>query len=156
LHILSLSKPATDVVQADVYLLTDRAPSLLGLDQGVQLKASEPASTSLLADLRSDKDSGWVPDQAWLTFLRVDTPAARLGHDLAIDATGAGRPSAVQAGYNPLSSAPPALTARFAPVAASPGDSDRWIATAVAAMAVAAAAGVALAVRARSRATHPA
>src|SRR5258708_7066362 len=33
LHILSLGKPATDVVQADVYLLTDRAPSLLGLDQ---------------------------------------------------------------------------------------------------------------------------
>jgi hypothetical protein len=156
LHILSLGKPATDVVQADVYLLTDRAPSLLGLDQGVQLQASEPASTTLLADLRSDKDSGWIPDQAWLTFLRVDTPAARLGHDLAIDATGAGRPSAVQAGYNPLSSAPPALTAGFAPVAASPADSDRWVATAVMAIAVVAAAGVALAVRARSRATHPA
>jgi hypothetical protein len=111
LHVLSLAKPATDVVQADVYLLTDRAPSLLGLDGGTTVQVSEPASTTLLADLRSDKDSGWVPDAAWLTFVRVDTPAAGLVHDLAVDASGADHPSAVQAGYDPLSASPPPVLA---------------------------------------------
>jgi hypothetical protein len=111
LHILSLAKPATDVVQADVYLLTDRAPSLLGLGDGTTVQVSEQASTSLLADLRSDKDSGWVPDLAWLTFVRVDTPAAGLVHDLAVDASGADHPSVLQAGYNPSSATPPPVLA---------------------------------------------
>ena len=41
----------------------------------------------------------WVPSSAWLTKVAVDGTAGQLGFDLAIDATGAGRPSAVDAGF---------------------------------------------------------
>jgi hypothetical protein len=41
----------------------------------------------------------WVPDRGWLTKVAVDGTAAQLGFDLAIDASGAGRPSAVDAGF---------------------------------------------------------
>jgi hypothetical protein len=101
LHILSLAKHALEPVQADVYTLTDRAPSLLGLDPGVRVQVSEAASATLLNDLRADRDSSWIPDHAWLTLVRIDTPAGQLLHDLAIDASGADQPSAVQAGYDP-------------------------------------------------------
>jgi len=118
LHILSLAKGAAAPVQADVFLLTDRAPALLGLDNGVSVRASQPASASLLADLRSDKDSGWIPDQSWLTFVALDTTAARLTHDLAIDPSGAGRPSVVQAGYSLASAAPDARVPGLIPITA--------------------------------------
>jgi hypothetical protein len=116
LHILSLAKVAVDPVQADVYLLTDGSPSLLGLDAGVRLQASEPASTSLLDDLRSDKDSSWVPARAWLTFVRVDVRAGQLTHDLAIDASGGSAPSRLQAGYDPVRTLPTAQLAGFHPI----------------------------------------
>jgi hypothetical protein len=106
LHILALAKVPEAPVVADVFLLTDRAPALLGLDQGVQVQAGQPASDSLLADLRSDTDSEWVPTQAWLTLVGVSTPAGKLNHDLAIDPSGAGRPSAVQAGFELAAAAP--------------------------------------------------
>jgi hypothetical protein len=99
LHILSLAKGALEPVQADVYLLTDSAPALLGLSAGVRVQVSEPASTTLLSDLRSDRDSSWVPDRAWLTFVQIDSPAGTLVHDLAVDASGASMPSPNQAGY---------------------------------------------------------
>jgi hypothetical protein len=103
-------------VQADVFLLTDRAPTLLGLDSGVKVEASEAASANLLADLRSDRDSDWVPDQSWLTFVRIDTAASKLTHDLAIDASGADVPSPVQAGYNPTGPVPAAQAVGLRPV----------------------------------------
>jgi hypothetical protein len=117
LHILSLAKIAAAPVQADVYLLTDRAPALLGLDTGVTVQASQPASDSLLADLRSDKDSGWIPQQSWLTFVGIDTPAGRLNHDLAIDPSGARQPSPVQAGYDPTLGYPGVQLAGLRPIA---------------------------------------
>ena len=123
LHILSLAKQGPEVVQADVYLLTDRAPSLLGLDPGVTIRASEPASPTLLSDLRSDKNSEWIPDQAWLTFVHVNRPAGQLDHDLAIDASGAGHPSVVQAGYLSATTAPSPVLAGLRPVP-SGDDSD--------------------------------
>ncbi len=99
LRILALGRGALEPVQADVYLLNDRRPALLPApDAGMQLAVSEPASAGLLGDLRADKGMGWVPDQAWLTLQRIDSPAGQLTHDLAIDASGAGRPSVVQAG----------------------------------------------------------
>jgi hypothetical protein len=118
LHILSLAKGALAPVQADVYLLTDKAPSLLGLGDGVDVQASEAATPSLLRDLRSDKDSGWIPDQAWLTFVRVDSSAGRLNHDLSVDATGAGSPSIVQAAYDPTGIVPSPQPAGNQPVVA--------------------------------------
>ena len=113
LHILSLAKHTLEPVQADVYTLTDRAPTLLGLDSGVRIQVSEPASTALLNDLRADRESGWIPDQAWLALVRIDTPAGQLNHDLAIDATGAAEPSPVQPGYDPPAAVPVAQPVGF-------------------------------------------
>ena len=87
LHILATGKPGSEVVEADVFLLTDRKPGLLH-GPGVTVARSEAAPQLLLADLRSDKNSDWVPQQAWFTYARVETPASRLNYDLAINARG--------------------------------------------------------------------
>jgi hypothetical protein len=84
------------VVEADVFLLTDEKPSLLG-PEAMRLERSEPASDLLLDDLRSDRHSAWVPEEAWLSYLRIDAPAAALDGDLAIDVHG-NHPSRVAAG----------------------------------------------------------
>jgi hypothetical protein len=110
LRILALGREASEIVQADVYLLTDRRPETLpqaerskGFDsnqRGLIQEVSEPASTTLLADLRSDRGMKWLPESdMWLTYIRVNETAANLKHDLAIDASGYGRPSPVAAGY---------------------------------------------------------
>jgi hypothetical protein len=122
LRILGLGAPAEAPVEADVYLLTDREPALLPAPieasgsseslvegvpegparQGLVLERSEPASVSLLSDLRSDKGMQWLPASGmWLTYMRVDTNAGGLKYDLAVDATGAGSPSPVAAGLSP-------------------------------------------------------
>jgi hypothetical protein len=110
LRILGLGAPAQAPVEADVYLLTDRLPTLLpdpiaatdapsSGHPGLLLERSEPASPSLLRDLRSDKGMGWLPSSnVWLTYLRLDSSAGALTYDLAVDASGAGHPSPVQAG----------------------------------------------------------
>jgi len=121
LRILGLGAPAAAPVEADVYLLTDRQPALLpapvpaggsispragaGPDgaqrPGLVLERSEPASSSLLADLRSDKGMKWLPASGmWLTYLRVDANAGDLKYDLAVDASGADQPSPVAAGLS--------------------------------------------------------
>ena len=99
LRILGLGLGRTQVVNADVFLLTDERPALLAPDPGVQVARSEAASTGLLADLRSDKGMGWVPDDMWLTFLQVDAPAGALQHDLAVSTRAGTLPSARLAGY---------------------------------------------------------
>ena len=96
IHILGLDKPGTELVEADVFLLTDEKPSLLG-PEALRLERSEPASDLLLDDLRSDRHSAWVPEEAWLSYLRIDAPAAALDGDLAID-VGGNHPSRVAAG----------------------------------------------------------
>jgi hypothetical protein len=40
----------------------------------------------------------WIPSSGWLTKVAVDGEASQLSYDLAVDASGAGRPSAVDAG----------------------------------------------------------
>jgi hypothetical protein len=114
LRILGLGATAEAPVEADVYLLTDLVPALLprpvspnaasligagGGSPGLVLEASQPASPSLLSDLRSDKGMDWLPrDGMWLTYLRVDSRAGDLTYDLAVDASGAGQPSLRAAG----------------------------------------------------------
>jgi hypothetical protein len=116
LRILALGRKASEIVQADVYLLTDRRPETLpqaersnGFDpnqRGLIQEVSEPASSSLLTDLRSDRGMKWLPESdMWLTYIRINETAANLKHDLAIDASGYGRPSPVAAGY-PAGAAP--------------------------------------------------
>jgi hypothetical protein len=91
-------------IKADVYLMTDHRPNLLPdpSASGLNLQVSEPATVSLLNDLRSDKGMGWVPKFAWLSKLRIDAEASQLRYDLAIDATGRGTPSLRDAGLAPF------------------------------------------------------
>ena len=49
-------------------------------------------------DLRTDAGMGWVPATGWLSQVRIDTVAATLTYDLAIDAAGRS-PSRVAAGF---------------------------------------------------------
>ena len=112
LRILGLGKAANETVEADVYLLTDLRPAMLPdpagrlASRGVKLAHSASATPSLLDDLRSDKGMGWVPSRAWLTKVEVDAHAGDLRFDLAIDASGAGRPSARDAGFAPFGPTP--------------------------------------------------
>ncbi len=108
LRILTLGQKPDALVKADVFLLTDRDPAILPLavspdglpnQEGLIRRVSEPASASLLDDLRRDKRMGWVPDHMWLSYIDVNQRAADLTHDLAIDDSGFGRPDPLAAGY---------------------------------------------------------
>ncbi len=118
LRILSLGKTGEDRVDADVYLMTDRVPTILPAatgDSGLRLTHTAPAGQSLLDDLRSDQGMEWVPEKAWLMKLVVDADAVDLRYDLAIDASGAGRPSRVAAGLDrPSGDGPSADTTALA------------------------------------------
>jgi hypothetical protein len=110
LRILGTGKAATDLIQADVYLLTDRKPVLLPAPfaNGMQLEYSQTASASLLDDLRSDKGMEWVPEMAWLTKIGINASASQLTYDLAVSANGT-VPSRVAAGLEvPTSPVTPA------------------------------------------------
>ena len=104
LRILALGKSEGETVEADVYLLTDERPALLPAPgslmaaDGMELAHSGRASDSLLTDLRSDKGMEWVPEDAWLTKVRINAAAPDVSFDLAIDA-GGGLPSLVDAGF---------------------------------------------------------
>ena len=98
LHILATDKFEEEVVQADVFLLTDEAPSLLA-GPGLTLERSEPAGDDLLGDLRSDERSEWVPDAGWLSFLKLEAPAGDLTYDLAVDVEG-DRPEVADTGLD--------------------------------------------------------
>jgi hypothetical protein len=103
LRILGLGRLPDEGVDADVFLLTDERPALLpgGGAQGLVVVRQEPASPRLLADLRADQGGEWVPPSSWLTYVRVAAARRDLTYDLAVDASGAGRPSAVAAGVAP-------------------------------------------------------
>jgi hypothetical protein len=101
LRILALGKTGEERIEADVFLLTDAPPVLLPKptgDNGMILGHNALASNSLLDDLRSDRGMEWVPTTAWLTKVVIDSSAKGLSYDLAIDASGAGAPSRVDAG----------------------------------------------------------
>jgi hypothetical protein len=98
LHILQLGLDDSQVVEADVFLLTDDEPQLLAGGPGLTIERNEPASDLLLDDLRSDVGMEWVPSDMWLSYLKVDAPAADLDYDLAISASEQGLPSLSDAG----------------------------------------------------------
>jgi hypothetical protein len=103
LRILALGKTGSERVEADVYLLTDEAPALLPAPRrvgGLRLDHSQAATTSLLDDLRSDQGMEWIPSSAWLTKIAIDSSAAVLSYDLAIDVSAARAPSRIDAGFD--------------------------------------------------------
>ncbi len=103
LRILALGKSESEVVQADVYLLTDQSPAMLPYPDGfngMSVTHAAPASDLLLSDLRSDRGMEWVPDKAWLTKIALDGKAPQFGYDLAVDVSGANAPSRVDAGID--------------------------------------------------------
>lgn len=86
-------------VNADVYLLTDTAvfaSDLAALDgespsgglvphaAGMTVPYQQRVSDQLFRDLSSDKNMGWVRRGSWLTYLRLDAPAATVEYDLGL------------------------------------------------------------------------
>src|SRR5262249_33623683 len=64
LRILTLGKVPSEAVNADLFVLTDKPPMLTPGPRdliGMRVRANEPASDSLLADLRLDRGMGWLP-----------------------------------------------------------------------------------------------
>jgi hypothetical protein len=100
LRILSLGLAKATPVNADVFLLTDARPKLLAGGRGLSLARDEQAPATLLNDLRSDKNMGWVPASMWFTYLRLNVPAGQLHYDLAIAARPGDLPSLRAAGVD--------------------------------------------------------
>lgn len=98
LRILGLGLDAAAPVEADVFLLTDDRPTMLVGGPGTELQRSEPASTQLLSDLRSDDGMEWVPPSMWLSYLTVGTPAGDLDYDLAVSTHVQAKPAIEDAG----------------------------------------------------------
>jgi len=96
LHILHGATPDTDIIVADVFLLTPDEPELLH-GTGLTVERSEWANEQLLDDLRSDENMEWVPERGWFTYLALEVEAHELVYDLSV---GVGRvpPSYVDAG----------------------------------------------------------
>jgi Uncharacterized protein conserved in bacteria (DUF2330) len=95
LRILALGKGDAELVDADLFVLTDRAPAMDPLFftvGGMSLKHYGPASEALLADLRSDQGMEWVPAKMWFTALSLHTQARTVSYDLSIDGGGPPRP----------------------------------------------------------------
>ena len=84
LRILSLGLDGSELVEADVFLLTDEEPDLLAGGPGLSLERSEAANDLLLDDLRSDVGMEWVPEDMWFTYLQVEAEASDLDYDLAV------------------------------------------------------------------------
>ena len=92
LQILALGKNRAEIVDADLFILTDDAPSLsLGSGQlpGLRVRAFGRAGSLLLQDLRSDRGMRWLPGKGmWFTSLTIHTVAGNITSDLSIDGGG--------------------------------------------------------------------
>lgn len=100
LRILSLGLDGSQLVEADVFLLTDDEPQLLAGGPGLGLERSEPASAALLDDLRSDTGMGWVPEEMWFTYLALEAEAGDLDYDLAVSADDDALPALADTGVS--------------------------------------------------------
>ena len=109
LHILHGATPDSQIITADVFLLTPERPDLL-YGEGLTIERSEPANQLLLDDLRSDVNMEWVPKDAWFTYLRLETEAQNLLYDLSVG-VGDTRPSFVDAGFMTIEPTPVNLEA---------------------------------------------
>jgi hypothetical protein len=145
LRILGVGLKSAERISADVFLLTDQRPTLLPGDSapGLVLDRQQRATPRLLTDLRTDKGMEWMPESMWLSYLKIDALPSQLTYDLAVDATGAGQPSAIAAGYATPGLAPPAS------VSTGDGSTPVWPWALAGAAALAVAAGGVLVARRR-------
>jgi hypothetical protein len=92
MRILSFGKAPDQDVDAELFVLTDSRPSFypaIGSIQGMDVRANERASKSLLSDLRGDRGMSWVPESGmWFTALNLHAPASTVTTDLSIDGGG--------------------------------------------------------------------
>lgn len=90
-------------VQADLYLLTDKPvnTSVVGATigqspvgsevpgaPGFQIAYQEKMTPTLFHDLSTDRNMGWVPSDAWLTYLTLNAPETRVTYDLSLTSAG--------------------------------------------------------------------
>ena len=106
LHILHGAKADTDVIEADVFLITPDEPALLH-GAGLSVNRTERASRELLDDLRSDVGMEWIPQSGWFTHLSLAADSEDLMYDLAIGVDGKS-PTLEDAGLAPLGGDHPA------------------------------------------------
>ncbi len=97
LHIFHGATPDTEILEADLFLLTPERPDLL-YGEGLEVSRSEWASDNLLDDLRSDENMEWVPEAGWFTHLVLETEAENVVYDLSVG-VGDVAPSYVDAGF---------------------------------------------------------
>ena len=89
--------------------MTPDRPDLL-YGEGLTIERSEWASDVLLDDLRSDEAMEWIPEQAWFTYLKLETEAVNVVYDLSVG-VGATTPSFVDAGFMTIEPTPDHLEA---------------------------------------------
>ncbi len=146
LRILGLGVDASQVIEADVFLLTDEKPKLLAGGRGLAINRNEPASPLLLSDLRSDVGMEWVPEHMWFTHLPLSAAARELDYDLAISTNPSVLPALTDAG----------IEAPEAELLVPVGEDPAWMLPVVAGLAVAAAGFFVLVRLGRSRHDGPA
>lgn len=90
-------------VNADLYLLTDKPVNTSAVGAaigqsavgsavpgatGFQLAFQEKMNASLYHDLSTDRNMGWVPSDAWLTYLTLNAPEPQVTYDLSLTNAG--------------------------------------------------------------------
>ncbi|NNF54420.1 MAG: DUF2330 domain-containing protein [Acidimicrobiales bacterium] len=98
LHILHGAAADSEIIEADVFLLTPERPELLH-GEGLVLNQSKPADDLLLSDLGSEEGMEWIPDNGWFTHLELNTAAENLTYDLSVG-VGEVSPSRLDAGLD--------------------------------------------------------
>ena len=164
----------TDTVNADLYLLTDNPVYTSDLAAAVQespqggyvpgapgfaVEYQKPISAQLHQDLSSDKNMGWVPRDAVLTYLTLSTPASTVNYDMGISDQGVvhlaaygTKPMDVGRGLHNLTAAKaPAASASDQSAQLAPGVRTLALKLTLAAVAVALVAGIVILARRRRR-----
>jgi hypothetical protein len=90
-------------VQANLYLLTDMpvntsaVGTIVGQSPvgtqvpgapGFTLAFQERMNAALYHDLSTDRNMGWIPSDAWLTYLTLDAPEPQVTFDMAVAPSG--------------------------------------------------------------------
>ncbi len=98
LHILHGAAADSEIIEADVFLLTPERPELLH-GEGLVLNQSKPADDLLLIDLGLEEGMEWIPGDGWFTHLELNTAAENLTYDLSVG-VGEVSPSRLDAGLD--------------------------------------------------------